>query len=300
MDHDAAENLLGELHRAQNAMYSGGPDDAVRALLTPDVTWTVAGKNAIAGSYRGVDTVLAYFRRRRALAGDTLRLYPGPLLTGGGEHVAALTDGSATVGGVERRWSTVGLYRVRDRRIAACWLLPLDPAAFDAAWSSSAPLTVRRSTPQDARRIAEIVATVAVEGSLGAEPPVDVAARSERIAGSIEDGTSSSFVLEREGEIIGGASAADSAAAGVLSFGIVILPEGRGRGGGRALTEAVIEDARKRSAHKLELEVWPDNGRAIALYAAHGFAIEGFRRDHYRRRDGSLRSAVVMGLALGD
>jgi hypothetical protein len=31
-------------------------------------------------------------------------------------------------------WSTVGLYRVRDDRIAECWLLPLDAAAFDAIW----------------------------------------------------------------------------------------------------------------------------------------------------------------------
>jgi len=35
------------------------------------------------------------------------------------------------VGGVERRWSTVGLYQVRDGRVAGCWLLPLDPATFD-------------------------------------------------------------------------------------------------------------------------------------------------------------------------
>ena len=47
-------------------------------------------------------------------------------------------------------------------------------------------------------------------------------------------------------------------------------------------------------AHKVELEVWPDNARAIALYLSAGFEIEGFRRDHYRRRDGTLRSAVLM------
>jgi hypothetical protein len=30
----------------------------------------------------------------------------------------------------------VGLYDVVDRRIAACWLLPLDQPAFDAIWSA--------------------------------------------------------------------------------------------------------------------------------------------------------------------
>jgi hypothetical protein len=51
-------------------------------------------------------------------------------------RLAALTDGTATIRGVEHRWSTVGLYDVIDDQIAACWLLPLDPRAFDAIWSA--------------------------------------------------------------------------------------------------------------------------------------------------------------------
>jgi hypothetical protein len=39
-------------------------------------------------------------------------------------------------------------------------------------------------------------------------------------------------------------------------------------------------------AHKLWLETWTDNARAIAFYAAIGFEVEGLKRDHYRRRDG--------------
>lgn len=50
--------------------------------------------------------------------------------------------------------------------------------------------------------------------------------------------------------------------------------------------------------HKIELEVWPDNARAIALYARAGFEVEGVRRNHYRRRDGTLRSAMIMAYQL--
>jgi Cdc6-like AAA superfamily ATPase len=39
--------------------------------------------------------------------------------------------------GTDHRWSTVGLYRIRGGQVAACWLLPLNPAGFDRAWSSS-------------------------------------------------------------------------------------------------------------------------------------------------------------------
>ena len=134
MDREEARGILARLHEAQGAFYAGGPAEPLRALLTEDIAWTVPGRNAIAGEYRGIDAVMAYFRRRRDLAARTFRMHPGDLLVGDGDRVAVLTDGSAVIGGVERRWSTVGLYELRDGRVAACWLLPLDLAAFDAAW----------------------------------------------------------------------------------------------------------------------------------------------------------------------
>ena len=133
-ERDRAIEVLRRLHAAQGELYAGGDDTAVRAVLTDDIEWHVPGDNAIAGDYRGIDEVLDYFARRRDLAKSTLRLHPGDVLTGDGDHVAALTDGTATIDGREHRWSTVGLYRLRGDRVCACWLLPLDPAAFDAVW----------------------------------------------------------------------------------------------------------------------------------------------------------------------
>jgi hypothetical protein len=101
----------------------------------------VPGRNAIAGDYHGIEAVLDYFARRRDLAGRTFRMHPGEVLQGDGDHVAVLTDGTATIDGVERRWSTVGLYRLRGERICACWLLPLDAQAFDAIWTPAAAVT---------------------------------------------------------------------------------------------------------------------------------------------------------------
>jgi len=135
MEPAAAQSILAELHAAQNAMYAGGDLGAMRSLLTTDVEWHIPGDNMISGTYRGIDEVLEYFRRRRELAGNTLRLHPGELLVGD-EFVASLTDGTAVIRGAEHRWSTVGLYRLRDGRIAACWLLALDQDAFDCVWSA--------------------------------------------------------------------------------------------------------------------------------------------------------------------
>jgi len=74
---------------------------AVRDVLTDDIAWHVPGTNAIAGDYHGIDSVLDYFTRRRDLANRTFRMHPRDILTGSGDAVAALTDGTATIDGVE-------------------------------------------------------------------------------------------------------------------------------------------------------------------------------------------------------
>ena len=135
MDRDTAVDLVDRLHAAQNEYYSGGSSAELERLLAPGITWTVPGDNRIAGTYRGLEEVLGYFRRRRDLAGRTFRLERRDVLTGDGPRVAALTDGVASVGDRDRRWSTVGLYELADGRVSACWLLPLDQGAFDAIWS---------------------------------------------------------------------------------------------------------------------------------------------------------------------
>jgi ketosteroid isomerase-like protein len=134
---EEARLILARLHAAQGAFYAGEDPDgaALREVLTDDIVWHVPGSSPIAGTYRGIDAVLGYVARRRDLANETFRMHPGDLLTGEGDRVAVLTDGTATIGGVEHRWSTVGLYRLRDGRVAETHLLPLDPVAFDRIWT---------------------------------------------------------------------------------------------------------------------------------------------------------------------
>lgn len=146
--------------------------------------------------------------------------------------------------------------------------------------------------------MAMIIAEVAPEGFLGSEAPVDVDERAQRFRRMIEaEGPSAVWVLEDGDQIVGDASVQERVP-GVLTVGMAILPEARGRGGGRAMMETILDHARSCGAHKLDLEVWTDNFRAIALYGSAGFQVEGLRRDHYRRRDGTLRSTLVMGRLL--
>jgi ketosteroid isomerase-like protein len=131
--------VIERLHSAQAALYTDGDASGVRELLADNIAWHVPGASPIAGTYRGVDQVIGYMLVRRVLADGTFVMKRLDVLTGSGSVVAVLTDGSASIGGVSREWSTVGLYRVEGERVAECWLLPLDQAEFDDIWTPRRP-----------------------------------------------------------------------------------------------------------------------------------------------------------------
>jgi len=81
-------------------------------------------------------------------------------------------------------------------------------------------------------------------------------------------------------------------------IGMAVAKEWRGRGVGTALMQACVEWARALGIHKLALQVWPHNEPALRLYERFGFEREGVLRGHYRRENGELWDAVVMGVLL--
>src|SRR3954453_209212 len=131
---DAAIEVLERLHAAQARLYRDGDPGPVQEILTEDIIWVGPGASPIAGTYRGRTEVLNYMVARRGVADGTFRMHPEDVLTGDGDFAAVLTDGTAVIGGVERRWSTVGLYRLRGDRVAECRLMPFDQARFREIW----------------------------------------------------------------------------------------------------------------------------------------------------------------------
>lgn len=161
----------------------------------------------------------------------------------------------------------------------------------------------RRARLDDAEAFATVMSALAAERDLVlSEPPVDEVEFAERYRETFRSERGDRFWVLEDGDprVVGtlGLQPAHRAP-GVLSLGMGLIAEARGRGGGRALLDAGLEDARQAGAHKVELEVFTTNARAISLYASCGFELEGIRRDHYRRRDGSLRSVLLMARLLG-
>ncbi|HYI43774.1 MAG TPA: GNAT family N-acetyltransferase [Sphingomicrobium sp.] len=84
-------------------------------------------------------------------------------------------------------------------------------------------------------------------------------------------------IAEKEGEAVGYAKLGplvlpvEPAAPSLELRQLYLLKEWHGAGIGRALTDWVIEEARRREASELYLTVYTDNHRAQALYRHYGF-----------------------------
>lgn len=162
-----------------------------------------------------------------------------------------------------------------------------------------AGVLIRPARPADVAGIIALFSAVAEErDSIGTEPGFDVAQRRSSILQSIDEAASCVLVATVEDVVVGnlGIQAQYRQSAGSLSM--MVAREHRGQGIGGRLLDDSLRWARESGLHKVDLEVWPHNRAAIALYRSRGFTVEGRLRRHYRRANGELWDAITMGLVL--
>lgn len=161
---------------------------------------------------------------------------------------------------------------------------------------------IRPATEDDLDDVVDLVWDVAAEGQwIGAEVPFDRSDRRRRYAEMLAAPNSTIFVADARAS--GGAGVVGELGVSVASYGVadiamMVATGWRGLGVGRMLLDAAIAWAEGAKAHKMWLEVWPHNEAAIALYRKAGFVEEGRKLRHYRRRNGELWDALLMGLPL--
>ena len=104
------------------------------------------------------------------------------------------------------------------------------------------------------------------------------------------------WVASREGALVGyGVLVIAAEEAHLLNLSVA--PGWQRKGIGADLTRFFLKLARDYGAEKIYLEVRPSNAAARALYAGHGFAEIGLRRDYYPSPSGR-EDAVIMELEL--
>lgn len=84
---------------------------------------------------------------------------------------------------------------------------------------------------------------------------------------------------------------------GVAEFSVYVSRDCRGRGGGRAAMNSLIEAAREAGFWKLLSRVFPENTASLGLLASLGFREVGVLRRH-GQLDGAWRDVVLVELLL--
>ena len=159
-------------------------------------------------------------------------------------------------------------------------------------------VSVRPAREEDLDAALGLDEAVAIEGRwIAREAPVDRIKRRAVFESDLRRDDATLFVADDDGAVVG-LLGIELSSYGVADFGMMVDPDRRGEGIGSMLLAAAVDWARSAGSHKLALQVWPHNEAAIALYRKFGFQQEGLLRGHYRRRNGELWDALVMGLLL--
>ena len=160
-------------------------------------------------------------------------------------------------------------------------------------------VTVREATADDVESWADVMSAVAAEGKwIGLEAPVDRNMISGHFLERVDADDGVTFLAEGDGSVVG--TLGLQIHHGIADLGMCVADGWRGRGVGSALMVAAVDWSRAHGAHKIALQHWPHNHAAHALYERFGFVTEGRLIRQWRRHNGELRDAIVMGLVLDD
>lgn len=160
-------------------------------------------------------------------------------------------------------------------------------------------LTIRRVAPADAEAITRMMGDPSVYPGLMQVPFPSVLSWAERLKTAPSDGSVDLFLIaERDGQAVGSAGLHPAATRlrrrHVATLGISVVGPAQGQGVGTALMAALLDYAdRWAGIVRVELQVYADNARAIALYRKFGFEHEGTHRA-YALRDGQYVDSLSM------
>ena len=119
---------------------------------------------------------------------------------------------------------------------------------------------------------------------------------------AIERGSVHSLVAVADGAIVATTAVIREPlgwSAHVAEVRLLVLADWRGKGVGRALLEASIDQAIAEGAAKLTARMTPDQRGAITLFEETGFRGEALLRDHVRDADGQPHDLAILSLDVG-
>jgi phosphinothricin acetyltransferase len=160
-------------------------------------------------------------------------------------------------------------------------------------------VTIRLATPADAPAITAIYN----EGIAEREATFETRPRTP---GEVEEwlaGRLPVIVAEVDGAVAGfakiGPYSEREVYAGIGEHGVYVAAAARRHGAGRALLEALAQEAEEAGLYKLTSRIFATNTASIALHEATGFTVVGVQR-HHGQLDGVWRDCVLVERLLGE
>lgn len=151
-------------------------------------------------------------------------------------------------------------------------------------------IRIRRSQISDAGALARLMSHPEVLPGLLQLPYASEEQWKQRLSDNLQPARANDLQLVAEiGDALVGSAGLHAAGAALrrrhaMSLGMAVSPEAQGRGVGRALMADLLDYADNwGQVLRLELGVFVDNERAIALYEKFGFEIEGRQRGYALR-----------------
>ena len=156
----------------------------------------------------------------------------------------------------------------------------------------------RRAEPRDAEALAQFMADPAVFAGLLQLPYPGVEGWRKRLESRAHEQDQLHLLALAEGVVVGSAGLHSLAwtprRRHVAGLGISVAAAWQGKGVGDELMRRLLEWADSWAGYlRIELTVYVDNARAIALYRKHGFVEEGVNRAH-ALRDGVYVDSLMM------
>ena len=127
-----AHALETTIREAYTAFGRGDVDGYLKACTT-DFTFSIPGRGAIAGTFRGAEGLHELARKAVEGTAGSFREDVEAVLAND-QHAVVLARHHFTRHGKHRDYRTAHVYNVRNGKLAECWEHPRDPDAFEQAW----------------------------------------------------------------------------------------------------------------------------------------------------------------------
>jgi ketosteroid isomerase-like protein len=123
--------MIAQVIRRLTDALAARDGETVASLVTDDVVYHFPGNNALSGTFRGRDELMAFFRRFPTVLDGPPTADTHDVLSSEA-HGADLSTLSATRGGRSHTWRAIRIYHFVDDRISEVFVTIDDQAAFDA------------------------------------------------------------------------------------------------------------------------------------------------------------------------